>query len=89
MFFPKFKNDSLNTEKWNTFQRFSLKSFTLPNFIVFDITFWLFHITMFFDLLSTRLSTLEAQKWLHDKQPEAGLKKGCAYKKKRLMEVAT
>ena len=30
---------------------------------------------MFFDLLSTRLSTLEAQKRLHDKQPQAELKK--------------
>ena len=40
---------------------------------------------MFFDLLSTRLSTLEAQKRLHDKQPEAELKKGCAYKKKRVL----
>ena len=46
------------------------------------VPFLLFHIHMFFDLLSTRLSTLEAQKRLHDKQPEAELKKGCAYKKK-------
>ena len=30
---------------------------------------------MFFDLLSTRLSTLEAQKRLRDEQPQAELKK--------------
>ena len=30
---------------------------------------------MFFDLFSTRLSTLEAQKRLRDKQPQAELKK--------------
>ena len=41
-----------------------------------------FHVQMFFDLLSTRLSTLEAQKRLQDKQPQAELKKGCAYKVK-------
>ena len=39
---------------------------------------------MFFDLLSTRLSTPEAQKRLHDKQPQAGLKKRCAYKIKNV-----
>ena len=44
---------------------------------------------MFFDLLSTRLSTLEAQKRLHDKQPEAELKKRvCLYKKKRVLLLA-
>ena len=37
---------------------------------------------MSFDLLSTRLSTTEPQKRLHDKQLQAGLKKGCAYKVK-------
>ena len=37
---------------------------------------------MLFDLLSTRLSTLKTQKRLHDKQPQAELKKKmCAYKK--------
>ena len=30
---------------------------------------------MFFDLLSTRLSTLEAQKWFRGKRPQAELKK--------------
>ena len=44
---------------------------------------------MFFDLLSTRLSTLEAQKRLHDNQPEAELKKKvCLCKKKRVDEVS-
>ena len=32
-------------------------------------------VEMFFDLLSTCLSTPEAQKRLHDKQPQAELKK--------------
>ena len=36
----------------------------------------LFHVQMFFDLSSTRLSTLDAQKRLNDKQPEAELKQG-------------
>ena len=37
-----------------------------------------FHIQMFFDMLSTRLSTLEAQKPFLDQQPQAELKKrGC------------
>ena len=39
---------------------------------------------MFFDLLSTGLSTLEAQKQFYGKQPQAELKKGCAYKKNRV-----
>ena len=40
---------------------------------------------MFFDLLSTRLSTVDAQKRLHDKLPEAELKKkGVLIKKKNV-----
>ena len=38
---------------------------------------------MFFDLLSTRLSTFEAQKRLCNKQPQAELKKGCTYRQKK------
>ena len=46
------------------------------------LTFLFFYIQMYFDLLSTRLSILEAQKRLHDKQPEAELKKGVLIKRK-------
>ena len=42
---------------------------------------------MFFDLLSTRLSTLEAQKRFRGKQPQAELKKGCAYKEKNVYPI--
>ena len=38
---------------------------------------------MFLDLLSTP----EAQKRFRGKQPQAELKKGCAYKKKRVPEI--
>ena len=39
------------------------------------LPFLLFQIKMILNLLSTRLSTLEAQKRLHDKQPQAEQKK--------------
>ena len=46
------------------------------------LPFLLFYIQILFNLLSKRLSTLEPQKRLHSKQPQAELKKGCALKKK-------
>ena len=42
---------------------------------------------MIFDLLSTRLSTPEAQKQLHDKQPQAELKKRVCLWKKNVYDV--
>ena len=41
---------------------------------------------IFFDLLSTRQSTLEAQKRLLVKQPQAELKKRVCLKKKRVLD---
>ena len=44
---------------------------------------------MFFDLLSACLSTFEAQKQLHDKQPQAELKKKeCAYNIKNVHSIS-
>ena len=43
---------------------------------------------MFFDLLSTRLSTLEPQKRFRGKQPQAELKKkGVLMKKKHVLDI--